>query len=61
MNMNYTPDNVTDEMLQALADLSPMDYEQQRERFAEKHRIRVSVLDKEVEKRRPRAAPEEKD
>ena len=42
-----------EETLQALAELSPIDYEQIREEKAKELKFRVSVLDAEVEKRRP--------
>lgn len=50
----FNPEPTVAELIEALAKLSPLEYEQKREAFAKEHKIRVSALDSEVQKMRPR-------
>lgn len=50
----FNPDPTLAELIETLAKLPPLEYEQKREAFAKEHKIRVSVLDAEIEKHRPK-------
>lgn len=49
----FNPEPTLAELIEALAKLPTLEYEQKREAFAKEHGIRVSVLDAEIEKHRP--------